>query len=151
MVTGVSSTGNLEMVESIGAGTVIDYTRQDFTRSGQRYDLLIDIAGSRPFAAYRRVLTSQATVVGIGGPNKGRVLGPMTRVIKALALSRFTSQQVTFFMAKPNSGDLAMLRDLLAAGKVRPVIDRCYPLSEAAQAIRYLEQGHARGKVVITM
>jgi NADPH:quinone reductase-like Zn-dependent oxidoreductase len=75
MVTGVSSTGNLEMVESIGAGTVIDYTRQDFTRSGQRYDLLIDIAGSRPFAAYRRVLTSQATVVGIGGPNKGHARG----------------------------------------------------------------------------
>jgi NADPH:quinone reductase-like Zn-dependent oxidoreductase len=150
-VTGVCSTGNVQMVASIGASRVIDYTRQDFTRSAQRYDLLIDIAGSRPFTAYRRVLTPQAMVVGIGGPNKGRVLGPMTRVIKALLLSRFTSQRVTFFIAKPNSGDLAVLRGLLVAGKVTPVIDRSYPLSEAPEAIRYLEQGHARGKVVITM
>jgi NADPH:quinone reductase-like Zn-dependent oxidoreductase len=151
-VTGVCSTRNVELVESIGASRVIDYTRQDFTRSGQRYDLLIDIAGSKPFAAYRRVLTPQAMVVGIGGgPSKGRVLGPMTRVIKALLLSRFTGQQVTFFMAKPSSDDLAVLRDLLVAGKVTPVIDRCYPLSEAAEAIRYLEAGHARGKVVVTM
>jgi NADPH:quinone reductase-like Zn-dependent oxidoreductase len=150
-VTGVCSTRNVEMVASIGASQVIDYTRQDFTRSGQRYDLLIDIAGSRPFAAYRRVLTPQAMVVGIGGPSKGRVLGPMIRVIKALLLARFTSQQVTFFMAKPNSDDLAVLRDLLVAEKVTPVIDRSYPLSEAPDAIRYLEQGHARGKVVITM
>ena len=139
------------MVASIGASQVIDYTQQDFIRSGQRYDLLIDIAGSRPFAAYRRVLTPQAMVVGIGGQGKGRVLGPMTRVIKALALSRFTSQQVTFFIAKPNSDDLAVLRDLLVAGKVTPVIDRTYPLSDASEAIRYLEQGHARGKVVITI
>jgi NADPH:quinone reductase-like Zn-dependent oxidoreductase len=150
-VTGVCSTPNVDMVASIGADQVIDYTQEDFTRSGQRYDLLIDIAGSRPFTAYRRVLTPQATVVGLGGPNKGRVLGPMTRVIRALLLSRFMSQQVTFFMAKSNSGDLAVLRDLLVAGKVTPVIDRSYPLSEAAEAIRYLEQGHARGKVVITM
>lgn len=150
-VTGVCSTRNVEMVASIGASQVIDYTRQDFTRSGQRYELLLDVAGSRPFSAYRRVLAPRAMVVGIGGPNKGRVLGPMTRVIKAFALSRFTRQQVTFFIAKPNSDDLAVLRDLLVDGKVTPVIDRSYPLSEAAEAIRYLEQGHARGKVVITV
>ena len=150
-VTGVCSTRNVEMVASIGASQVIDYTRQDFTHSGQRYELLLDVAGSRPFRAYRRVLAPRAMVVGIGGPNKGRVLGPMTRVIKALALSRFTRQQVTFFIAKPNSADLAVLRDLLVDGKVTPVIDRSYPLSEAAEAIRYLEQGHARGKVVITL
>jgi NADPH:quinone reductase-like Zn-dependent oxidoreductase len=150
-VTGVCSTRNVEMVASIGASQVIDYTRQDFTRSGQRYELLLDVAGSRPFSAYRRVLAPRAMVVGIGGPNKGRVLGPMTRVIKALALSRFTRQQVTFFIAKPNPDDLAVLRDLLVDGKVTPVIDRSYPLSEAAEAIRYLEQGHARGKVVITV
>jgi NADPH:quinone reductase-like Zn-dependent oxidoreductase len=150
-VTGVCSTRNVEMVASIGASQVIDYTRQDFTHSGQRYELLLDVAGSRPFRAYRRVLAPRAMVVGIGGPNKSRVLGPMTRVIKALALSRFTRQQVTFFIAKPNSADLAVLRDLLVDGKVTPVIDRSYPLSEAAEAIRYLEQGHARGKVVITV
>ena len=150
-VTGVCSTRNVELVASIGASRVIDYTGQDFTRSGQRHDLLIDIAGNRPFAAYRRVLTPDAMVVGVGGPNKGHVLGPMTRVIKALLLSRFTRQQVTFFLAKPSSGDLAVLRDLLVAGKVTPVIDRCYPLSESAEAIRYLEAGHARGKIVITM
>ena len=149
-VTGVCSTRNVELVASIGASQVIDYSKQDFTRSGQRYDLLLDIAGSRPFAAYRRVLTRQAMVVGIGGPNGGRVLGPMTRVIKALLLSRVTRQPVTFFIAKPSSGDLAVLHDLLADGKVTPVIDRSYPLSEAAEAIRYLEQGHARGKIVIT-
>jgi NADPH:quinone reductase-like Zn-dependent oxidoreductase len=150
-VTGVCSTRNVELVASIGAGQVIDYTRQDFTRSGQRYELLIDVAGNRPFSAYRRVLTPQAMVVGVGGPNKGRVLGPMTRVIKALALSRFTRQQVTFFIAKPTPADLAVPRDLLAAGKAAPVIDRSYPLSEPAEATRYLEQGHARGKVVITV
>ena len=145
------STKNVELVASIGASQVIDYTRRDFTRSGQRCDLLIDIAGSRPFTACRRVLTPQGILVAIGGPNKGNVLGPMTRVIKALLLSRFTSQPVTFFLAKPNSGDLAVLRDLLVAGKVTPVIDRTYPLSEVPEAIRYLEQGHARGKVVISV
>ena len=150
-VTGVCSTRNVELVASIGASEVVDYSKQDFTRSGQRYDLLLDIAGSRPFAAYRRVLTPQAVVVGIGGPNGGRVLGPMTRVIKALALSRISRQPVTFFLAKPSSGDLGVLGDLLVAEKVTPVIDRSYPLSEAAEAIRYLEQGHARGKVVITI
>lgn len=150
-VTGVCSTGNLDLVASIGASQVIDYTTVDFTRSGQRYDLLIDVAGSRPFTAYRRVLTPNAIVVGVGGPNKGRWLGPATRAVKALLLSPFISQQVSFFLAKPGKADLAVLSDLLATGKVTPVIDRTYPLSETPEAIRYLEQGHARGKVVITV
>ncbi|HLX52078.1 MAG TPA: NAD(P)-dependent alcohol dehydrogenase [Streptosporangiaceae bacterium] len=150
-VTGVCSTGNLELVASIGASQVIDYTRADFTRSGQRYDLLIDVAGSRPFTAYRRVLTPKGIVVGVGGPNKGRWLGPATRAVKALLLSPFISQKVAFFLAKPGKDDLAVLSGLLASGKVTPVIDRTYPLSETPEAIRYLEQGHARGKVVITV
>ena len=150
-VTGVCSTRNAELVASIGASQVIDYTRQDFTRMAQRYDLLVDIAGSRPVAACRRVLTRQGILVGVGGPNKGRWMGPMTRAVKAILLSRVVSQKLTFFLAKPNRDDLAIVRDLLLAGKVTPVIDRTYPLSEAPEAIRYLEQGHARGKVVITM
>ncbi len=150
-VTGVCSTGNMEMVASIGAGQVIDYTKEDFTRTGQRYDLLVDIAGNRPFTACRRVLARQGILVGVGGPNKGRWIGPMTRPAKALLLSPVISQKVTFFLAKPNRDDLAVLRDLLRTGKVAPVIDRTYALSEAPEAIRYLEQGHAKGKVVITV
>jgi NADPH:quinone reductase-like Zn-dependent oxidoreductase len=150
-VTGVCSTGNLELVASIGASQVIDYTREDFTRSAQRYDLLIDIAGNRPFGECRRVLTRKGIIVGVGGPNNGRWLGPATRPVKALLLSPFISQKVTFFLAKPSRADLAVLTGLLTAGKVTPVIDRTYPLSETPEAIRYLEQGHARGKVVITV
>lgn len=150
-VTGVCGTRHTELVASLGASHVIDYTRQDFTRLGQRYDLLVDIAGSRPLSACRRVLTDQGILVGVGGPNKGRWLGPMTRAIKALLLTRVVRQQVTFFLAKPNRDDLAVLRDLLLAGKIAPVIDRTYPLSEVPAAIRYLEQGHASGKVVITV
>jgi NADPH:quinone reductase-like Zn-dependent oxidoreductase len=150
-VTGVCSTRNLEMVASIGASQVIDYTKQDFTRTEQSYDLLLDIAGNRPLTKCRRVLAPRGILVGIGGPNKGRWLGPMTRLVGALLLSPVISQKVTFFLAKPSKDDLAVLRDLLRTGKVAPVIDRTYPLSEAQEAIRYLEQGHARGKVVITV
>jgi NADPH:quinone reductase-like Zn-dependent oxidoreductase len=150
-VTGVCSTANLELVASIGASQVIDYTREDFTRTGRRYDLLIDIAGNRPLGACRRVLTPRGVLVGVGGPNQGRWLGPMTRLAKALVLSPVVSQKLTFFLAKPNPDDLAVVRDLLLAGKVTPVIDRTYSLGEAPEAIRYLEQGHARGKVVITV
>jgi NADPH:quinone reductase-like Zn-dependent oxidoreductase len=150
-VTGVCSTANLELVASIGASQVIDYTREDFTRTGRRYDLLIDIAGNRPLGACRRVLTPRGVLVGVGGPNQGRWLGPMTRLAKALLLSPVVSQKLTFFLAKPNPDDLAVVRDLLLAGKVTPVIDRTYSLGEAPEAIRYLEQGHARGKVVITV
>jgi NADPH:quinone reductase-like Zn-dependent oxidoreductase len=150
-VTGVCSTGNTEMVASLGASRVIDYTRQDFTRTDERYDLLVDIAGNRPFAACRRVLTHQGILVGVGGPNKGRWIGPMTRPVKAMLLSPVVSQKLTFFLAKPSRDDLAVVADLLRTGKVTPVIDRTYPLTEVPEAIRYLEQGHARGKVVITM
>jgi NADPH:quinone reductase-like Zn-dependent oxidoreductase len=150
-VTGVCGTRNSELVASLGASHVIDYTREDFTRVAQRYDLLVDIAGNRPLTACRRLLTAQGILVGVGAPNKGRLLGPMTRAVKALLLSRTGRKQVTFFLAKPNRDDLAELRDLLLGGRISPVIERTYSLGEVPEAIRYLERGHARGKVVITV
>jgi NADPH:quinone reductase-like Zn-dependent oxidoreductase len=150
-VTGVCSTPNTAMVASIGADQVIDYTQEDFTRRGQRYDLLVDIAGNRTLAECRRVLAPRGVLVGVGGPSKGRWLGPMTRTVKMLLLAPAVSQTVVFFLAQQRRDDLAFLSELIQAGKVTPVIDRTYPLSQVPQAIRYLEQGHARGKVVITV
>jgi len=150
-VTGVCSTANVEMIASIGADLVIDYTREDFTRAGRRYDLLIDIAGNRTLAETRRVLVPKGVLVGVGGPNRGRWIGPLGRTIKMALLSPAVSQRMVFFLARQNKADLAVLRELLQAGKVTPVIDRTYPLNQAADAIGYLEQGHAKGKVVITV
>jgi NADPH:quinone reductase-like Zn-dependent oxidoreductase len=150
-VTGVCSTQNVEMVASIGADQVIDYTREDFTQARRRYDLLIDIAGSRTLAETRRVLVPHGVLVGVGGPNNGRWIEPLGRTIGMAVLSPVVSQRMAFFLAHQNRDDLAVLRDLLQAGKVAPVIDRTYPLTDAAEAIRYLEKGHARGKVVITL
>jgi NADPH:quinone reductase-like Zn-dependent oxidoreductase len=150
-VTGVCSTQNVEMVASIGADHVIDYTAEDFTQARQQYDLLIDIAGNRALAETRRVLVPKGVLVGVGGPNKGRWIGPLGRTARMALLSPAVSQRMTFFLADQNNDDLVILRDLLQTRKVTPVIDRTYPLSEAAEAIRYLEQGHARGKVVITV
>jgi NADPH:quinone reductase-like Zn-dependent oxidoreductase len=150
-VTGVCSTANLDLVSSIGADHVIDYTRQDFTASKQRYDLLIDIAGSRPVSASVKTLTSRGTMVCVGAPNKGNWLGPVSRPVKMTLLKPFTRQAMRFFIARPNRDDLEFVRGLLEAGQVVPVIDRTYPLHETAQAIAYLEQGHARGKVIVTI
>jgi len=150
-VTGVCSTQNVVMVASIGADQVIDYTREDFTQARRRYDLLIDIAGSRTLGQTRRVLVPQGVLVGVGGPNNGRWIEPLDRTIRMAVLSPVVSQRMAFFLAHQNRDDLAVLRDLIQAGKVTPVIDRTYPLSDAAEAIRYLEQGHARGKVVVTL
>jgi len=151
VVTGVCSTGNAELVASLGADQVIDYTREDFTRTGRRYDLLVDIAGNRTLAQTRRVLAPRGVLVGVGGPNKGRWVGPLARSARMAVLSPAVSQRMVFFLAHQNKDDLAVLRDLLQSGKVTPVIDRTYPLSQAAEAIGYLEQGHARGKVVLTI
>ena len=150
-VTGVCSTANVEMVGSIGADHVIDYTKADYTSSGQRYDLLVDIAGNRTLAECRRVLEPAGVMVGVGGPDKGRWIGPAARAVQMLLLSPLVSQRLVVFLAQQRRDDLAVLRDLLEAGKVRSVIDRAYPLSEVAKAIAYLETGHARGKVVITV
>jgi NADPH:quinone reductase-like Zn-dependent oxidoreductase len=150
-VTGVCSTQNVAVAASIGADQVIDYTREDFTLAGGRYDLLLDIAGNRTLAETRRVLVPKGVLVAVGGLNKGRWVGPLGRSVRMALLSPAVSQRMVFFLAHQNKPDLAVLRDLLETGKVTPVIDRTYPLSDVAEAIGYLEQGHARGKVVITM
>ena len=150
-VTGVCSTANVGMVASIGADHVVDYTREDFTRAERRYDLLIDIAGNRSLAETRRVLAPKGALVVVGGPNKGRWIGPFGRTIRMLMQSPAVSQRMVSFLAHQNRDDLAVLRELLDAGKVTPVIDRAYRLNQVAEAVRYLETGHARGKVVITV
>jgi NADPH:quinone reductase-like Zn-dependent oxidoreductase len=149
-VTGVCSTRNVEMVRSIGSDQVIDYTQQDFTRSGQRYDLIFDTVGNHSLSACRRVLNPKGILVMAGG-SSGRWQMGLTRAVRALLWSQFSSRKLTGLLAKPNQKDLDTLRDLMEAGKVTPVIDRHYTLSEVPEAIRYLEEGHARGKVVITL
>jgi NADPH:quinone reductase-like Zn-dependent oxidoreductase len=151
-VTGVCSTRNVEMVRSIGADHVIDYTREDFTKSGQHYDLIFDLVANHSFSARRRVLDPKGIYIGAGIVGLG---GSMVRLlahqITELVLSRFVSQKFVTLMAKLGKEDLTIMGELMEAGKVTPVIDRCYSLSEVPEAIRYLEAGHARGKVVITL
>jgi NADPH:quinone reductase-like Zn-dependent oxidoreductase len=149
-VTGVCSTRNVEMVRSIGSDQVIDYTQQDFTRSGQRYDLIFDTVGNHSLSACRRVLNSKGFLVMAGG-SSGRWQMGLMRAVRALLWSQFSSRKLAGLLAKPNQKDLDALRALLEAGKVTPVIDRHYKLNEVPEAIRYLEEGHARGKVVITL
>ncbi len=149
-VTGVCSTRNVDMVRSLGAERVIDYTKDDFTHSEQHYDLILDIAGNRPLSYCRRVLSRNGILVLVGGPD-GRFLGPVTRWLQGRVLSRLVSQKLVPFLSKSSKDDLVVLKDLIEAGKITPVIDRTYPLSKTAEAIRYLEEGHARGKVVITV
>ena len=150
-VTGVCSTRNVDMVRSLGADHVIDYTREDFTQSGQKYDLIFQVAGTRSPSDCRRALTSAGTLVLSSGESDGRWIGPVDRVIKALVLTPFVSQKMASFTVKPNKEDLQFLKQLIEGGTVTPVIDRRYPLGEIPEAIRYLEEGHARGKVVITV
>ena len=149
-VTGVCSTRNVEMVRSLGADHVIDYKNEDFTTSAERYDVILDMVGNRGLLECRRVLTPNGKYVMIGG-QKGRWLAPMDTVIKAMLLSPFVSQEMGFMMSQINRNDLNFLRDLMQARKVTPVIDTTYKLSEVPAAIAYVETGHARGKVVITI
>jgi len=150
-VTAVCSTRNVEQARSLGADRVVDYTQEDFTKLDVRHELMLDIAGSRSFLAYRRVLTPEATVALIGGKMTYRGLGPLPHLAGTILKSRGRSQTVKFFVADINTEDLVALKELIEGGKVRSVIDREYPLSEAAEALRYLGEGHARGKVVITV
>jgi NADPH:quinone reductase-like Zn-dependent oxidoreductase len=150
-VTGVCSTRNVEMVRSIGADHVIDYTREDFTRTGQRYDLIFQLAGTASPSACRRALAPRGRLVLSSGDSSGRIIGPVGRIIKAILISPFIGQTLRPFVAKPSSNDLQFVRELIEAGRVAPVIDRTYPLTEAADAIRYIETGRARGKVVISV
>jgi NADPH:quinone reductase-like Zn-dependent oxidoreductase len=150
-VTGVCSTRNVEMVRSIGADEVIDYTWHDFTANDQHYDLILDCIGNHAFSECRRVISPKGRFVMIGGPHDISITQLMAAPIKALVLSVFVSQKAVPFIAKANQGDLTFLGELITTGKLTPVIDKTYPLSEAAAAIRHVEEGHARGKVVVTI
>jgi NADPH:quinone reductase-like Zn-dependent oxidoreductase len=152
-VTGVCSTRNVELVRSLGADHVIDYTKEDLTQSAQRYDLILDNVGTRPLSDFRRVMNSKGifVLVGGGGPDAGRWIGPMINWIKAPVLSAFVSQEFVTLLASITREDLGVLNELMETRKVTPVIDRTYPLGEVPEAIRYLETGRARGKVIITV
>jgi NADPH:quinone reductase-like Zn-dependent oxidoreductase len=151
-VTGVCSTRNVEMVRSIGADQVIDYTQEDFTKRGRSYDLMLDCIGNHSLSACRRVLKPGGIYIPVGGTTDLWMIRPLARSVSAFVLSRFASQKlIGFFMAKSSKQDLNTIGELMQAGKLTPVIDRRYGLIEVAEAIRYLEEGHARGKVVITL
>jgi NADPH:quinone reductase-like Zn-dependent oxidoreductase len=148
-VTGVCSSAKVEMVRSIGADHVIDYTREDFAEGDQRYDLIVDIGGNSTLSRLRRALASRGTLVITGGEGGGRWLGGTDRQLRAMMLSPFVGQKLVTFVNKENQEDLIVLGELIESGKITPVIDRTYPLAEVPEAIGYLEEGHARGKVVI--
>jgi NADPH:quinone reductase-like Zn-dependent oxidoreductase len=149
-VTGVCSTRNVDLVRSLGADHVVDYTRTDFTRADERYDVILDNVEAQPLAAVRRALTPTGTLIPNSGRG-GRWIGPLGRIVKARVLSGFTRQQLKPLVSVEKRQDLLALADLLATGQVTPVIDRTYPLDEAADALRYVGAGHTRGKVVVTV
>jgi NADPH:quinone reductase-like Zn-dependent oxidoreductase len=150
-VTGVCSTTKVELVRSIGADHVIDYTRQDFAESGERWDLILDTAGARPVPHLRRALTHRGTLVIVGAEGGNRWTGGIGRQLRAAALSPFVRHNLRMYIAQSNRKDLQLLKELVESGKVTPVVDRTYPLADTADAIRYLARGHARGKVVISV
>ena len=150
-VTGVCSTKNVEVVRSIGADHVVDYTKEDFTRRGERYDLMLDISGAGSWFKYKRVLKPDATLVIIGSSKSNHVIGPLSHVLKLKLASLRAAQKVIFFIANINKNDLTFMKELIETGKVTPVIDRRYKLSELPEGMRYLGTGHARGKIVITV
>jgi NADPH:quinone reductase-like Zn-dependent oxidoreductase len=153
-VTAVCSTRNVELVRSIGADHLIDYTREDFARTGRRYDVVFDLVGNRSVADYRRVLTPTGTLLLSGGgvSRGGSLIGPMGLIIRGMLVARFVRRQrLLVLVANPSVENLAALRELLESGKINPIVDRTYPLSKTAEAIRYLEVEHARAKVVLTV
>lgn len=150
-VTGVCSTPKVDLVRSLGAEHVIDYTREDFAAGGRRYDLILDIGGTPSLSRLRRALTPTGTLVIVGGETGGRWLGGSDRLLRAILLSRFVGQRLTTFVSSENHADLIALTELIEAGKLTPVLDRTYPLPEVPEAIRYLVAGRAAGKVAITV
>jgi NADPH:quinone reductase-like Zn-dependent oxidoreductase len=151
-VTAVCSTNKVDLVRSLGADHIIDYTQTDVTRKGQRYDLILAINGYHSIMAYRRVLRSDGRYVLAGeGSNTHIFRAILQTLLLGPMLARTSKQKMAFFIANPNQKDLVFLGELLEAGKVVPVIDKCYPLADTAEAFRYLEEGHARGKVVISV
>jgi NADPH:quinone reductase-like Zn-dependent oxidoreductase len=150
-VTGVASTAKLDVVRSVGADHVIDYSREDFADGARHYDLILDIAGNPSLARLRRALNPAGTAVITGGEEGGNLTGGMNRQLCALLLSPFVRQRLTMFIGKVRSGDLEELTGLIEAGKIKPSIDRTFPLAEVPDALRYLEDGKVRGKVAITI
>jgi NADPH:quinone reductase-like Zn-dependent oxidoreductase len=150
-VSGVCSTTKVDLVRSLGADRVIDYTREDFADEERRYDVILDVGGNASLSRLRRALTPKGTLVIIGGESDGRWIGGTDRQLRALVLSPFVGQKLGTFIARENHEDMIVLKALIEAGKVTPVIDRAYPLSEVADAIRYMRDGRARGKVVIAV
>ena len=151
-VTGVCSTRNVEMVRRIGADHAIDYTQKDFTRSAEKYDLIFDLVGNHPFSELRRVLVPKGIFVGagvVGAPKS--IIGMVGGLVSTIVVSLFVSQRYATFVAKANTDDLNAIRELMASGKVIPVVDRVFDLSETAEAMRYQDQGHARGKIVLAI
>jgi NADPH:quinone reductase-like Zn-dependent oxidoreductase len=150
-VTAVCSSTKVDLVRSLGADHIIDYTRDDFANGQHRYDVILDIGGNSSLSRLRSTLAPKGTLVITGGETDGRWLGGSDRQVRAMLLSLFTSQKLGTFICKENHEDMLVLKELIEAGKVTPAIDRTYPLSEVPKAVRYLETGHARGKVVITV
>jgi NADPH:quinone reductase-like Zn-dependent oxidoreductase len=150
-VTAVCSTKNVEQAAALGASHVVDYTKDDFSREGRRYDVVIDVAGDRSWSTYKRVLEPKGTLVCVGGPRKNRVLGPLGGVIGRWIAGKLSRRKVTFFIAKFNKADMESLRELLAAGELTPVVDRRFALAEIRAALHYLGEAHPSGKVVITV
>lgn len=150
-VTGVCSTGKVDLVRSLGADHVIDYTREDFAAGPQRYDAIVDIGGNNKYSRLRRALTRRGTLVLVGGETDGRLLGGFDRPLRARAGSLLRSEKVRMLVSSENAADLTALRKLIESGAVTPAVDRTYPLSETAAAIRHIMEGRARGKVVITV
>jgi NADPH:quinone reductase-like Zn-dependent oxidoreductase len=150
-VTAVTNTASLALARSIGADHVIDYSHEDFTQGAARYDLILDLSGNHPLSAYRRVMSPTATYVLAGDTGNGSWVGPLAAFGKAALVARFTEQKLRPFLAQMNQADLTLLAAMLETGKVKPVVDRRYNLERIADAIRYQESGHARGKVVVTI
>jgi NADPH:quinone reductase-like Zn-dependent oxidoreductase len=148
-VTAVCSTRHVELARSLGAHHVVDYSREDFTRRADRYDLVFDIAGSRPLSACRRVMTPKGIFLPVGVRPGGLVLGPIPHLLRLLLSKPFVSQRVIFWVARSNPEDLAALAQLIETSHVVPVVDRVYPLSEAGAALRYFKEGHPQGKVIV--
>ncbi|MGW0807848.1 NAD(P)-dependent alcohol dehydrogenase [Nonomuraea sp. NPDC002799] len=149
-VTGVCGTRNVDLVRSLGADHVVDYSREDFTEGARRYDLIFDLAGNHSLSACRRVLTPAGTLV-LSSSNGGRWIGPMGRLLGALVLAPFVRQSLRTYMAEPSRGNLADLKEMIESGRITPAIDRTFPLSEVPEAMRYFSEEHARAKVVITV
>jgi NADPH:quinone reductase-like Zn-dependent oxidoreductase len=151
-VTAVCSTRNVEQARTLGADRVIDYTKEDFTRSGDRYDVIVDIGGTHPWRRLRRALTPNGTLVIVGSQRRANpLIGPLGYIMRTWLASKFSKQKATFFIAKFNKPDLETLRELLASGQMKAVIERVYPFAQIADALQYMGEGHARAKLVVTI